>query len=596
MFKARAYGEDGKSPRRLKTFHVLDPACGSGSFLLGAYQRLLDHHLDWYTANEPEKHKGKVYRAPVRGTRSRGTASRGTGSRGTGFQPVGQPNQGQDAPATRGTGSRRTASRGTGSRGTASRGTGFQPVGQSNHGQDAPATTHSQDGRATGFLAPDPDALLVKKDGAYLPHWTLSGGTYFLTFRLGDSLPQSVVERWTTERDAILQRSREAGRQPTQAERARLLRLFSEKVETYLDEARGACWLKQPDVADLVQQALLRFDGERYDLIAWAIMPNHVHVVVRPRAGHELPDILHSWKSYTANQANQHLQRQGRFWQPEYYDHLVRDENDLAHCVGYTYTNPDRAGLDDWPWRGLRSPREPGGTASRGTGSRGTGSRGTGSRDTGSRGTGSRGTGFQPVGQSNQGQDAPATRGTGFQPVNQSNQGQDAPATTHGQDGRATTEAQSYGWRLSTAERKRILTEHIYGVDIDPQAVEVTKLSLLRKVLEGETADTLGRQRKPFRERDLTVLQLNRQTLDRLTAEPKRLDVVPDATHLFEEPGALEKVAELAGDWFAKHRVPSGGGSSRSFVPHASYSNRPDAAPAPSVIPATFPRWSNAGY
>ena len=105
-----------------------------------------------------------------------------------------------------------------------------------------------------------------------------------------------------------------------------------------------------------------------------------------------------------------------------------------------------------------------------------------------------------------------ASRGTGFQPVEQGDQGQDAPDTTHGQDGRATTttdDGARFEWRLTTAERKRILTDHIYGVDIDPQAVEVTKLSLLLKVLEGETADTLGRQMQLFRERALPNLSDN---------------------------------------------------------------------------------------
>src|SRR5262249_5650451 len=80
-------------------------------------------------------------------------------------------------------------------------------------------------------------------------------------------------------------------------------------------------------------------------------MPNHVHVVVQPLPGFELEKIVHSWKSFTANRANKILNRQGSFWQVEYYDHMVRDEGDLDHAVNYAWSNPENAGLSDWRWR-----------------------------------------------------------------------------------------------------------------------------------------------------------------------------------------------------------------------------------------------------
>ena len=79
-------------------------------------------------------------------------------------------------------------------------------------------------------------------------------------------------------------------------------------------------------------------------------MPNHVHVVVHPRTGFDLPDILHSWKSFAANKINQLLKRKGTLWQPEYYDHLVRDEEDLCHAIQYVLANPVAAGIEDWEW------------------------------------------------------------------------------------------------------------------------------------------------------------------------------------------------------------------------------------------------------
>ncbi len=129
--------------------------------------------------------------------------------------------------------------------------------------------------------------------------------------------------------------------------------LFSEKVEKYLDAGAGQCWMNQPAIADLVLNALRHFDGQRYVLLTWCIMPNHVHVVVKLAEGHELDKILHSWKSFTAHQAVKLLSISGPFWQPEYYDHLVRDDEDLLHAVEYTVNNAAAAGLRQWRWVGM---------------------------------------------------------------------------------------------------------------------------------------------------------------------------------------------------------------------------------------------------
>jgi REP element-mobilizing transposase RayT len=119
-------------------------------------------------------------------------------------------------------------------------------------------------------------------------------------------------------------------------------------------------WLKLYTIS--MASVIHSFDGERYSLAAWCVMPNHVHVVVQPFASvtggtpvprSELPDILHSWKSFTSKQANQLLQRSGDFWQAEYYDHLIRNEADFRHAVRYVLDNPIKAGLRNWKWVGL---------------------------------------------------------------------------------------------------------------------------------------------------------------------------------------------------------------------------------------------------
>lgn len=98
--------------------------------------------------------------------------------------------------------------------------------------------------------------------------------------------------------------------------------------------------------------ALHYFDLDRYELHAWCVMPNHVHVVFRPLGGRGLSKILQSWKGFTARGINRVLGRTGVLWQPEYHDHLIRDERDFCAKMRYVLDNPARAGLHEWPWVG----------------------------------------------------------------------------------------------------------------------------------------------------------------------------------------------------------------------------------------------------
>ncbi|MBM3474001.1 MAG: hypothetical protein FJX75_12090 [Armatimonadetes bacterium] len=230
------------------------------------------------------------------------------------------------------------------------------------HGRAAHATEdHARAGRATEW--PDWRAPVRVRQGAYLPHWTRDGGTYAVSFRLHDSLPQHVLDEWRAERDEIIRQAAGSDRALSPALEQRLAELQSERIEAYLDAGHGACYLRDPRVAEMVQRALLHFAGERYELIAWCLMPNHVHLVLRPLPGHELDEIMQSRKSYTAHAANRLLGRTGSFWQTEYYDHLIRDEGEFEHAIDYVLRNPAKAGLEEWPWCGVN-----GGTpASRGT-------------------------------------------------------------------------------------------------------------------------------------------------------------------------------------------------------------------------------------
>ena len=178
-----------------------------------------------------------------------------------------------------------------------------------------------------------------------LPHWEAERGTYFVTFRLADSLPQPVRESFEFERQDIIKTAQQQGRELTSAERKRLDQLFSERIDQHLDRGAGACHLARPEVADLVARALQHFDGKRYRLEAWCVMPNHVHAVFTTFPGHFLDKILHSWKSFTANQANRILGLTSPFWQREYYDRLVRNGTERNRFIRYVVDNPVRANL-----------------------------------------------------------------------------------------------------------------------------------------------------------------------------------------------------------------------------------------------------------
>ena len=229
------------------------------------------------------------------------------------------------------------------------------------HGRDAYVTGEADTrGAITGERdtgvppvrgASEPGQLHVRH-GASLPHWTMNGSVYAVTFRLVDSLPQHVLKGWISERDSIIVRARQQGRPLTSTEVEQLDRLHSEKVEGYLDSGVGECWLKRDELAAVAADALEHFNGERYRLMGWCIMPNHVHAIVQPLAGFELETILHSWKSFTAKECNRLLGRTGAIWQGESYDHLVRGEEDLMNQINYAWSNPDKAGLENWKWRG----------------------------------------------------------------------------------------------------------------------------------------------------------------------------------------------------------------------------------------------------
>jgi REP element-mobilizing transposase RayT len=129
-------------------------------------------------------------------------------------------------------------------------------------------------------------------------------------------------------------------------------------LDAELDGGLGECHLRGPEIAQVVQDALLHFDQDRYRLLAWCLMPNHVHVVIEIPGAVSLSAIVNSWKSFTARRANQHLGRSGAFWNADYFDRFMRDEGHPERTIGHVEQNPVKAGLAkeprDWPWSSAR--------------------------------------------------------------------------------------------------------------------------------------------------------------------------------------------------------------------------------------------------
>lgn len=185
-----------------------------------------------------------------------------------------------------------------------------------------------------------------KHSRGYLPHFDVYEATQFVTFRLADSMPQELLKAWKHELqlDEI-----------TDVE-------FRKRIEKYLDSGYGSCALRDPKIANVIRETLLKWNGERYELIAWVIMPNHVHILIRLLGESLLTEIMHSIKSYTAHQANKILGLSGRFWSVESFDRYIRNADHFRNTIKYIEANPVKAGLckdsGDWEFGSAFRPEE----------------------------------------------------------------------------------------------------------------------------------------------------------------------------------------------------------------------------------------------
>ena len=167
----------------------------------------------------------------------------------------------------------------------------------------------------------------------YLPHFDAPEKIQSLTIRLADAIPKEVADRLSNEKDKIKR---------------------YKTAEYWLDQGTGACHLRKPKIARLVENAFLHFDNERYRMLGWVIMPNHVHCVFETLTGFPLADLLHSWKSFTSHEVAKLIDFDPPFWFSEYFDRFVRDRPHLDNVISYIHENPVEAGLcedaREWRW------------------------------------------------------------------------------------------------------------------------------------------------------------------------------------------------------------------------------------------------------
>ncbi|NBC64577.1 MAG: hypothetical protein GVY07_02785 [Bacteroidetes bacterium] len=192
-----------------------------------------------------------------------------------------------------------------------------------------------------------------------LPHWQIQGAEYFITFRLSGSLPIQVVKELQSLRrehqETITKESVNSNRFHKNFES----KLFK-KYEDLLDNCcSGPKWLQVPKIAQIIEESIHYRDDHKYDLYAYCIMSNHVHIVFKHIENHQIKSsskslppitrILKNLKSYTAIQANRFLKREGAFWHEESYDRLIRNNSELENIIKYTLNNPVKANLvEDW--------------------------------------------------------------------------------------------------------------------------------------------------------------------------------------------------------------------------------------------------------
>jgi putative transposase len=200
-----------------------------------------------------------------------------------------------------------------------------------------------------------------------LPHWYVPNAAVFITFRIAGTLPKPALKRLKQKQEDLLSTT------PTglsvSAHRRNVHQQIFLDYDQLLDNSRTLRWLSTPSIAAVVRSTLWQHHESLYRLLSYSIMPNHVHVLLRPfetaladvdisldepigeaSLNHSpLAKLMHSIKSYSAHEINRKLKRAGQLWQHESYDHWIRDDEDMERVVDYIDANAPTSRLSNKP-------------------------------------------------------------------------------------------------------------------------------------------------------------------------------------------------------------------------------------------------------
>ena len=211
------------------------------------------------------------------------------------------------------------------------------------------------------FFDPKQDVAVAYKN---LPHWAQTATLSFITWRTADSLPSSVLQQITEEREELIRNFgldphddwKQEMAQLAPADRGRIQWSLFEVWDEQLDRGAGELILANPELSQIVADSLLHFDEDRYYLTDFVVMPNHVHLLSAFANEDALIKQCTSWKRFTARQINAVLGTSGEFWQVEQFDHLVRSEEQFQHFRRYIAANPQRSRLSPEQYRHYSKP------------------------------------------------------------------------------------------------------------------------------------------------------------------------------------------------------------------------------------------------
>lgn len=188
-----------------------------------------------------------------------------------------------------------------------------------------------------------------------LPHFQPENGLFFITTRIANSLPMKVIVEIKNQKHDFEQFLEHVEENKKQLAIREFHKHYFKRFDELLDNNnQNRKWLMNPDIQQIIKQNFMHWNKIRYNLITYCIMPNHLHLVIRPlikssEIYESLAKIMFSIKSYAANECNKILDRKGQFWQHESYDHYIRNNDELNFYVNYILQNPVKAGLVNKP-------------------------------------------------------------------------------------------------------------------------------------------------------------------------------------------------------------------------------------------------------